>query len=136
MSSAELQLQSLLQQWHQVVEQQDFALLMQLLADDVEFHSPTVWQPKQGKQVTAFILKTVIGIFKDFSYHRQFIDGNSMALEFSAMVGDKQIKGVDLIRWNDQGQIDHFEVVIRPINGLQALLELMTAALQKAGLVK
>ena len=124
-----------LQQWHQVVSNKDFKLLNSILAENVEFHSPTVWQPKQGRQITAYILKTVIGIFEDFSYHREFIDGDSVALEFSAKVGDKQIKGVDLIRWNEQGQIEHFEVLIRPLNGLQAMLELMTAELQKAGFV-
>ncbi len=124
-----------LKQWHQVVSNKDFKLLNSILAENVEFHSPTVWQPKQGRQITAYILKTVIGIFEDFSYHREFIDGDSVALEFSAKVGDKQIKGVDLIRWNEQGQIEHFEVLIRPLNGLQAMLELMTAELQKAGFV-
>ena len=124
-----------LQQWHKVVSDKDFNLLQGILADDVEFHSPTVWQPKQGKQVTAYILKTVIGIFEEFTYHRQFINGDSVALEFSAMVGDKKIKGMDLIHWNEQGQIDHFEVLVRPLNGLQLLLELMSTELQKAGFV-
>ena len=125
----------LLQQWHKVVDEKDFELLFGLLAEDVEFHSPTVWQPKQGRQVTAFILKTVIGIFQDFRYHREFIEGDSVALEFSAKVDGKDIKGIDLIRFNDEGQICHFEVMIRPINGLQILLEQMTAALQQAGLL-
>ena len=127
------QIEEQLQQWHQAVGNKDFKLLFGLLADDVEFHSPTVWQPKQGKQVTAFILKTVIGIFEDFTYHRQFINEDSVALEFSAMVGDKKIKGIDLIRWNEQGQICHFEVMIRPLNGLEVLLEQMTKAMQQAG---
>lgn len=127
------QIEQQLQRWHRVVKQQDFALLQSMLAQDVEFHSPTVWQPKQGKAITAYILKTVIGIFQDFNYHREFISDNSVALEFSAMVGDKKVKGIDLIHWNDQGQIDNFEVMMRPINGLQSMLELMTAELQQAG---
>lgn len=124
-----------LQQWHHVVNDKNFKLLQGILADDVEFHSPTVWQPKQGKQITAYILKTVIGIFEDFTYNRQFINDDSVALEFSAMVGDKKIKGIDLIHWNEQGKIDHFEVMIRPLNGLQLMLELMSAELKKAGFV-
>lgn len=124
-----------LAQWHQVVEAQDFELLGQILADNVEFHSPTVWKPKQGKPVTQYILQTVIGIFEDFTYHRQFIEGDSAVLEFSAKVDGKNIKGVDLIQWNDEGKIQQFEVMIRPLNGVQKLLELMTAELQKAGFV-
>ena len=124
-----------LEQWHTVVKNQDMALLNDILADEVEFHSPTVWKPKQGKQITAYILKTVMGIFQDFTYHRQFISGNSVVLEFSAMVAGKNIKGIDMIRWNDQGKIEHFEVMIRPINGLQLMLDKMTKNLQDAGFV-
>jgi len=133
--STEAVMATRLQQWHHVVSDKDFKLLQDILADDVEFHSPTVWQPKQGKQITAYILKTVIGIFENFTYHRQFINNDSVALEFSATVGDKKIKGIDLIHWNENGKIDHFEVLIRPLNGLTLMLELMTAELQKAGFV-
>ncbi|WDE07346.1 nuclear transport factor 2 family protein [Thalassomonas viridans] len=128
-------IETCLQQWHDVVKHQDMALLNDILADEVEFHSPTVWKPKEGKQITAYILKTVMGIFQDFTYRRQFISGNSVVLEFSAMVAGKNIKGIDMIRWNEQGKIEHFEVMLRPLNGLQAMLEIMTADLQKAGFV-
>lgn len=124
-----------LQQWHKVVTEKNFDLLASMLADDVEFHSPTVWKPKQGHAVTLYILSTVIGIFEDFTYHREFISDNSVALEFSARVKGKNIKGVDLIRWNEQGKIEHIEVLLRPLNGLQAMLELMTAELQQAGFI-
>jgi len=128
-------IETCLQQWHDVVKRQDMALLNDILADEVEFHSPTVWKPKEGKQITAYILKTVMGVFQDFTYHREFISGNSAVLEFSAMVAGKNVKGIDMIRWNDQGKIVHFEVMLRPLNGLQAMLEIMTADLQKAGFV-
>ena len=124
-----------LQQWHRVVTNRDFELLSELLADNVEFHSPVVWKPKQGHAITLHILTTVIGIFEDFRYHREFIADNSVALEFSATVQDKSIKGVDLIRWNQQGQIDHFEVLLRPLNGLQAMSAIMTEELAKAGFI-
>lgn len=129
------QIQPHVQQWHSVVKNKDIELLASMLAEDVEFHSPTVWKPKQGKPITLYILKTVMNIFQDFTYHREFISGNSAVLEFSAMVEGKNIKGIDMIRWNEQGKIDHFEVMIRPLNGLQAMLEIMTADLQKAGFV-
>ena len=60
---------------------------------------------------------------KDFRYHRQFAsdDGLNVVLEFSARVGDKRLKGIDIIRFDEQGLITEFEVMIRPLNGLQAL---------------
>jgi len=42
-------------------------------------------------------------------------------LEFSAHVGEKQLKGIDMIRFNEQGKIVDFEVMIRPKSGLEAL---------------
>ena len=122
-----------LQRWHKVVFEQDMALLQELLDDNVEFHSPTVWKPKLGRDVTAFILSNVIDLFEDFTYHREWVNGNEMALEFSAGVRGKNVKGVDLIRWNDEGRIIHFEVLVRPLNGLQALFEEMSDRVVAAG---
>ncbi len=124
-----------LDRWHQVVANKDMALLRELLDENVEFHSPTVWQPKKGRDITQYILKMVIDIFQDFEYQREWIDGENLALEFSARVDDKKVKGIDLIRWNDQGKIVHFEVMLRPINGLQLMLDKMTKNLQDAGFV-
>jgi len=123
-----------LDRWHRVVFEEDRDLLTELLDETVEFHSPTLWKPKSGAQVTHFILTSVLEIFQDFRYHREWVEGNDMALEFSTKVLDKNIKGIDLIKWNDEGKIVHFEVLIRPLNGLQALYEEMSARLIKAGL--
>ncbi|WP_036178462.1 nuclear transport factor 2 family protein [Marinomonas sp. MED121] len=122
-----------LEKWHQVVHNKDMSLLRELLAEDVEFHSPTLWAPKKGRDITQYILKMVLDIFEDFEYQRQWVDENNLALEFSARVDDKKIKGIDLIRWNEQGQIVHFEVMLRPMNGLQLMFDKMTAHLQAAG---
>lgn len=122
-----------LELWHKIVFEKDFNALSALLADNVEFHSPVVWKPKQGRHVTHFILQSVLSIFQDFTYRREWIDGNDFALEFSASVGDKMVKGIDLIRLNDEGQIVHFEVMLRPANGAKLLGEKMTDKLQKAG---
>ena len=70
---------------------------------------------------------TVIDVFEDFTYHREFFtdDGKNATLEFSAHVGGKQLKGVDLIKFDDAGLITEFEVMIRPASGLMALGEEM-----------
>jgi len=124
-----------LSRWHQVVKNKDMSLLRELLDENVEFHSPTVWQPKKGRDITQYILKMVIEIFQDFEYQREWVDSNNLALEFSARVDDKKVKGIDLIRWNDQGKIIHFEVMLRPLNGLQLMLDKMTKHLEYAGLI-
>lgn len=50
-------------------------------------------------------------------------------LEFSARVGKRELKGIDMIRFGDAGKIVDFEVMIRPLSGLHALDEQMAAKL-------
>jgi len=60
--------------------------------------------------------------FSDFRYHRTFIGGErDVVLEFSAKVGDRDLKGIDMIRFDEAGRIVDFEVMVRPASGLQAL---------------
>lgn len=100
-----------------------------MLDENVVFHSPFLWRPYHGRQAAWLILSTVSDVFQDFAYHRELVDGNDWALEFSARVGDLSLKGIDLIRLNDNGLIAEFEVFIRPANSLQALGEVMARRL-------
>ncbi|NIB43698.1 nuclear transport factor 2 family protein [Pseudomaricurvus alkylphenolicus] len=124
-----------LERWHRAVLEKDMDLLAELLHKDVEFHSPTVWQPKQGREIVHYILSMISDIFENFTYHREWMDGDSFALEFSAEVQGKSLKGIDLIRWNEQGQIVHFEVMLRPLNALNLVFAEMTHRLQDAGFI-
>lgn len=112
---------SQLEQWHHIVFERDLEALSAVLAEDVVFRSPFVWKPTHGRMPTFIILSTVIDVFQDFAYHRELVDGDNWALEFSARVSDLSLKGIDLIRWNEARQIVEFEVFVRPYNALQAL---------------
>ena len=111
------------QKWHEMIKTRDMSILSELLADNVVFRSPVAFKPYEGKQVVYFILTNVIQVFENFTYHREFFteDEQSVVLEFSAIVSEKQLKGIDMIRFNEQGQIVEFEVMIRPKQGLEAL---------------
>ena len=110
-----------LDRWHRIVFQRDVQDLQAMLAEDVVFHSPYLAEPYAGRQATALILTTVSEVLQDFTYHREIIEGNNWALEFSARVGDQSLKGIDLIRLDDDDLIVEFEVFVRPYNGLRTL---------------
>jgi hypothetical protein len=107
--------------WHKFVETQDGEILQNLLADDVRFHSPFVWKPKDGKQTTVYILKTVSTVFEEFKYVREILGEYNWALQFEAKIGELTLRGVDLIKLNAEGKIVDFEVMVRPANALQVL---------------
>lgn len=121
-----------LDRWHHIVFDRDLTDLQAMLAEDVVFRSPYVWRPYHGRQAAWLILSTVIDLFQEFEYHRELVDGNNWALEFSARVGDLSLKGIDLIRLDDDGRIVEFEVFIRPFNGLQALGAAMADRLSRS----
>lgn len=116
-----------LQRWHDMIEQMDVTPLPELLHPEAVFRSPMAHSPYPGAPVVATILGTVIQVFEDFTYHRQLAsaDGLSVVLEFSANVKGKKLKGIDLIRFDEQGRIVDFEVMVRPMSGLQVLGEEM-----------
>ncbi|MCB1025322.1 MAG: nuclear transport factor 2 family protein [Acidobacteria bacterium] len=124
-----------LAKWHQFIETQAPGILGVLLDDEVKFHSPFVWKPKEGKLITTAILSTAAAVFEEFEYVREILDGNHWALEFEAKIGELKLRGVDLIELNDEGRIIDFEVMIRPANGLQALGMEMTKRLSAKGLI-
>lgn len=116
-----------LQRWHHLIASQDLSQLPELLHPEAVFRSPMAHTPYPGAQAVNLILNTVIQVFKDFAYHRELAsaDGLSVVLEFSARVGERELKGIDMIHFDEAGRIVDFEVMIRPMSGLAALGEEM-----------
>lgn len=127
MTNAPLHLQPAVAQsldkWHAMIERKDFGALESIVHPDAVFRSPMAFHPYGPAPALLLALRTVITILEKFTYDRQFVtdDGKSVVLEFSAAVGDKALKGIDMIRFDDEGRIVEFEVMIQPFNALQAL---------------
>src|SRR4051794_34440315 len=96
-----------LAKWHEFVrsEGQRVEILDELLAEEVVFRSPVVWTPQAGKLITTRYLVSAAQVLQDFQYHRQFHSEDSVALEFTARIGDIVVKAMDIIRFNDAGKI-------------------------------
>src|SRR3979411_1321840 len=112
--------------WHRLVAARGRDRQASLLAEHIVFRSPFVQSPIPGRTATLLVLTTVVQIFENFRYHRTFVAGpHDVGLEFAANIGKWQLKGIDLIKFNDAGEMIEFEVMIRPIKALQALGEEM-----------
>jgi len=112
--------------WHRFVASGDSGVLAPLLSEHIVFRSPFVQSPIPGRTATLLVLTTVVQIFENFRYYRSFVAGShDVALEFGANIGKWQLKGVDLIKFGETGEMTEFEVMIRPIKALQALGEEM-----------
>ncbi len=124
-----------LARWHAYMEAEgDPALLSDLLAEDVVFHSPVVHAPQAGKAiVTAYLLAAAKVLGNDsFRYVRELVDGDEMMLEFVTELDGIAINGIDIIRWNSQGKISDFKVMVRPLKAINKVWEMMGAQLAAA----
>ncbi len=121
-----------LARWHEVAEAGDASRLPALVAEDGVFRSPAVHTPQQGRSAVVGYLSaafTVLG--PQLRYLREWVGADSAILEFSTVVGGKQVHGIDMITWDDAGLIRDFTVMVRPLQGLQAVIEEMGAELMR-----
>ncbi|MDX6651722.1 MAG: hypothetical protein QOJ38_503 [Solirubrobacterales bacterium] len=121
------------QAFRQAVEAHDIETAIEQLADDVVFRSPVVFKPYEGKEAVAMLLRFVATVFEDFRYIDQLDSDDGMALIFEARVGERQVHGLDFIRFDADDLISELMVMIRPMSGMHALAEAMQAKLEAAG---
>ena len=116
------------------VESSDHEAVVALLAEDVVFRSPIVFQPYHGRDALAAILLAVSRVFEDFRYEREIgVDGaRDHALVFRARIGDREVQGCDFLHTDENGLIDELSVMVRPLSGALALAEAMKVQLEAA----
>ena len=113
-------------------ESKDFSAIDELFAEEVRFKSPVVFKPYEGRDAVAMILGAVVQVFEDFRYTDQVETGDTATLAFSARVGDRELDGIDLLRFDPDGRVRELAVYVRPISGLNALAEAMKTKLEEA----
>jgi hypothetical protein len=114
-------------------EGKDFSAVEQIFTEDVTFKSPVVFKPYEGREAVAMILAAVAQVFEDFRYTDQVETGDVATLAFSATVGDRQLDGIDLLRFDADGRVSKLAVYVRPMSGVNALAEAMGRKLEEMG---
>lgn len=118
--------------FRKAVEERDEKAIRAMLADTVVFTSPVAFKPYVGKPITSAILRGVLRVFENFRYVREIGDagGREHALVFETGIAGAPgvtVTGCDFLRFNDDGLIDDFMVMVRPLSGATALSEAMGA---------
>ena len=115
------------------VESGDPRELTEALAPGVVFRSPAVFKPYEGREATMLVLRAVASVFEDFRYEDRFEGSDGEVLLFAARVGDRELSGIDLLRFDEPGRLRELTVMIRPLSALNALVEAMARELQRLG---
>ena len=118
--------------WHQLVAARNTKGLDALLADGVVFHSPVVHTPQVGKAITTHYLTAAFHVFfnESFRYVREVAGPRDAVLEFQVNIDGVAVNGVDMLKWDDEGKIVEFKVLIRPLKAINLIHQKMAAMLQ------
>jgi hypothetical protein len=107
------------------VEARDHPAMVDSLANGVVFNSPVTFRPFEGRDAVGQVLGAVMETFEEFRYTDALDGATAHALVFRARVGDKEVEGIDLLRFDDDGKICEFTVLVRPMSATIALAQAM-----------
>jgi hypothetical protein len=79
------------------------------------------------------VLGAVITVFEDFRYTAQLESGDTAVLVFETRIGEREVQGVDILRFDSEGRAVELSVMVRPMSGMHALAERMRELLEAAG---
>jgi hypothetical protein len=100
--------------WHAIAESRD----------------PAGLGDQAGKELTtAYLSAAIVVLGPTLTYRRQWYADSNAVLEFEAELDGLQVHGIDMLQWNDDGKLTEFTVMVRPIRGLEMLIEKMAAEL-------
>ena len=112
-----------LDEWHRIVAQRDLHALHGVLAEDVSLGAPPYWGRLRGREIVHHLLGLIVNTIDGFTYHREWLKGRELALEFTGRVGELELQGIDLISLDERLRLQSLDVMIRPINAVLALRE-------------
>ena len=123
-----------LDRWHRVIEEGSSPdALSAIIHPDAVFHSPVVHTPQRGRAiVVAYLAAAGQTLGNDsFAYVRELVDGENAMLEFTTEMDGIHVNGIDLIRFDADGLIVDFKVMVRPLKAVNKVWEQMGAMLER-----
>jgi hypothetical protein len=93
-----------------------------------------VHTPQRGKAITQVYLSAALQVFGNpsFRYVREIVGAQDAMLEFETEINGIVVNGVDILKWNEAGQVIEFKVMLRPLKAVNLIHEHMGAMLAAA----
>ncbi|WP_369026464.1 nuclear transport factor 2 family protein [Qipengyuania sp. RANM35] len=123
-----------LKRWHEVIEGGSSPeALSAIIREDAVFHSPVVHTPQVGRPIVVAYLSAAGQTLgnESFEYVRELVDGENAMIEFQTTMDGIHVNGIDLIRFDEDGNIVDFKVMVRPLKAVNKVWEQMAAQLER-----
>lgn len=103
------------------VESKDLDAALGQLSPSVILHSPVTFKPFEGLEAVRALFTILFEVFEDFRYVAEFESEDGEVLHFRTRVGDREVEGIDMVRFDSEGLIEDFTVMVRPLSAAIAL---------------
>jgi len=108
--------------------------ILDAFAEDAVLHSPVQFKPFEGRAAITQLLSILAEVFEDFRYTDQLESPEGvLGLIFRARIRNREVEGLDLLRFNDAGLIQDLTVMVRPRSAIEALLAEVGPRLLESG---
>jgi hypothetical protein len=94
--------------------------MTETLREDVELHSPVLFQGFEGIEAVGVILGHVAEVLEDLTYVDEALGDGTVVLRFKAMVGELELEGIDYLTLDEEGRVADLTVFMRPMKALTA----------------
>jgi hypothetical protein len=121
-----------LARYHAAAAAKDAAGVMTCIADNIRMYSPTKSKPFEGKAMVGFLMPHLFEVLTEFRFTETVATDQTAVLFFECVIGGRKAEGCDVLRFDADGQIDDFRVLIRPLPAVAALNDEMGARLAAA----
>jgi len=115
--------------FRRAVEAKDLGKATAALREDVELHSPVLFRGFEGREAVVGVLTHVADVLEDLVYTDEAVGEGTVVLRFKAMVGDRELEGIDYLTLDDEGRVADLTVFMRPMSALDAFNERMAERL-------
>jgi hypothetical protein len=110
-------------EFRKAVEARSFDDMTAAFREDAVLHSPITIKPFEGRAAIAQLLAILIEVFDMFHYTDELTGADgTLGLVFRARVGDRDVEGIDIVRFDAEGFIRDLTVMVRPRSAAEALL--------------
>ena len=108
--------------FRKAVEALDLDATLAQMSPTIILHSPVTDEPLEGKRAVGKLFTILFHVFKDLRFVGTYCseDGAEL-LHFRWHLGDREVEGVDMMRFDEAGLIDDYTVMIRPLSALLGL---------------
>lgn len=108
--------------YQRAMETGDRDAIAAVLAPEIVLNSPTSPKPFLGRETVARVLSAITEVLEELTFGETLTDDEGhVGILFRARIGERRLQGIDFLRFDGDGLIAEFTVMVRPLSGLVAL---------------